>query len=810
MLNSLSPFLTRPTFTMSICHVIGQWSYALPLRRSLSARGFVLLVALLSLKIRFATAHGAVHTTKQKHRDVVDSSVLKDILRASFDNGRIENSGFVARPSSIKSHDTIKGSADHSYGRESRSSAGQPSVGHAVEGLAILAEAPGGTRGDIDNNDDIDGDNEESSTNTESITVSGSGGNSKFPATVYPGESKLNKYSSRISTTSADNLAVSKNGENNVNIRTAASTSTFFIHNDTNNDIKNYKNVNKYRMGRTSLSRHSGVLSRIQRRHFAHEKTMRHSNLRKIRVRSQPIKFRFFMKKLWSGNSSSTSKLASGRLSSLFWEVPLDKVRSSENEKGSNLDIPFRNISFMQDIFSTSKKVGLSVDEIPVIDIDRKREEQLLSNASESTVLSSGSFDGIKSRMVAETSSSKSSAYLEHSQKNHEYIDMISKRHVRLKRHRKRLLSHVRRQQRSAATRHGRAETITYRTSTGNNREESVLYVQNLVVEGTGRGIKKVATPESEQHEEQDSVKRGESQNTEESITQVFRRLPAGATAKDRYVANQLESLANITRMMNARRKCITPKKSDAVRLMFSDEQVSPHFKREVAKVVEVANHINNLLMLSQGQQLSRAALLNQFFALAESVLEIGPRVLGCSIFYTIPANTSNSRSNTTSDKDNSINNDDKEDKDQTVKNVTEIGYIYPFVYYNESTIYDNADKDNNNNNNDKNRKNKISSQTIVLTDLSKEWDPRKMPFVKRHAERENAARLLLPTRVVLADQHASGDLNSGGNWSHMIRVSSADGAWEPPYYECLFSRMVIQYSVPFYRVDAAGVPVFQ
>ncbi|RUS91131.1 hypothetical protein EGW08_001156 [Elysia chlorotica] len=847
---------------MSRGHVTCRWVPALPVGNVLSARGSLLLVALLSLGTRFTSADGAgtVPASKDNLRDTSDPVGLMDIFRAGYGSKEIQpgtSSGFFTRRIDTKRHTSvgIKGSVRHLYGRDFRQSpARRVSAKHTEEGLSMLQDLREDTHRFRDDNEDMNGISKESGVATIAIT-SGGGNRNRQVQAFSSSKPKLEKYGRRGTTERKGKMVVGRYGEtesvvsikntnddnisseninfyndknnNNSSISIATPTIPLKTRNNNYNDAKNYKNSYIYAISRTSLPARAAFPSRIHRKHVSHDerkfkqfsgKDRTHSG-RKPRSR----KIRFFIKMILSRRNSrlvpKNKQLPAKVLTfSAFRKGPYDTV--GRLGKNPNLDIgnASRSTNFMQNIFSTSNKVERSVGHIPVIDTYKGKEGNIISfvNKLSNVLLNSRSNFSNSNMMIESTKMGGSNKYAFRDKRGRskDHIDLMLKRRLRSKRHRKRLLSHLQRQQRSVARPNG-PESITYNTDTENIREESVLYVDNLAALGTGRGVKKDTIEGSKEFGDHgDTDRTAGSQNGEESITRVFNRLPPDATEKERYRANKLESLANITRMMKTRRKCDTSKKSDAVRLMLSNEQVTPHFQTEVAKVVEVANQINNLLMLSPDRQLSRGIVLNQFFALAESVLEIGPRVLGCSIFFKLPGNDSKN-SNSTNDTDNkntnNINNIDEENKN---KNDSEIGYIYPFAYYNESTFSDAANEGSKNDNNDKPQEKNLNTRTgpktLVLTDLSREWDPRKMPFVKRHAERENPARLMLPTRVVLADLDASGDLGAEGNWSHVIRVSAADGAWESPYYECLFSRMVIQFSVPFYRVDTDGLPVFQ
>ncbi|GFN82948.1 absent in melanoma 1b [Plakobranchus ocellatus] len=371
-------------------------------------------------------------------------------------------------------------------------------------------------------------------------------------------------------------------------------------------------------------------------------------------------------------------------------------------------------------------------------------------------------------------------------------VDLPSKRWRR--KHRGRFLfNHLRRRIRSLG-RKNRA-LPTSQTSFLRRGRAISAHADSLSGRGIGRGLSKASTNYG-------SVEKDGNSKVEGRVT-VSSRLPQGVTQED---ALKTATLEYIKRSMGTRKHCSPSDAPRDVPMRITPAQVFPHFKTEIAKTVDLANHISDLLSMSRTGW-SRESLLDQFFAMTESILEVGPKVLGCAILYNIPepngdgGNTSNTTrmSGASNNKYNSSS--PRGTQDSSGSTSSSPPYLYPYSYRYKGTGNDGSYSNNNNNNN---------VSTVVMTDLSTQYDPRKMPWVVHHARIADTSRLLRPRHVIFAEQDYSGELDTKSRWDHVIRVTTSDGFWGRPYYECLLKKMVIQYSVPFYRLGKTGAPIFQ
>ena len=825
----------------------------LSLRMARSARATAVMIALLYVSLQAtAAAHVGILTSKAKESS--DYSLgMAQLMAIGHDGGgdrRMEKSVPLPRLVDTKRHDTLKASPHefHTVARITRKSHDR-----AVADALVPSAMPAPEDNDIayiDGNGDMKSSfntknktniskhnrsNTDISNDTNNLNQSISdinNDNQHIDSSIKSNSngptrrgnahshSRLNKSQNRLDNENLDGaLTSSLNGDNY--------TKSIYSHTINRNE-NNHTETKDYKSKQMSLANHAILSSMPNQRQAVRRinaQTKHKDSLYKPSGEIDHISKLILMYKtlLRDDNLRSRDKMAPKMKGRTTW---ISFARCFQNKCRPKNELPIHRPRVMGGFASASDKIATGVGDAPIFDSDRGNIQAFItdvlkpsismpefnSNTVKSTVDSNVFKEGVEPGMKKSTTMHKGKSHFN--------------------RRRKYLLSRLRRMQRSAV-RQSKTGPTDYSTDTRSEDRESVLEVevQNLVTEGTGRGVNKIAAADSEESADSDGESEGE------TITSILNKLPAGATAREGYLANQQESLANITRMMASRRNCSVSGKSDAVRLIMSADQVNPHFKVEVTKVVEVANHINNLLLLSRGRQLSRENLLNQFFALAETVLETGQKVLGCSIFYTFSDISDNNGSNTDSivtsaTKTNNNSNSGSRSKRKVVagedsaKNaesesrskkgssslehaVSTNPYLYPFAYRNESTQH-NDDNGGNNNNNNSSSSNNGPSPTIVLTDLSKEWDPRRMPFVTDHLKKKSTSHLLLPTRVFLTDQDAFGDLDPKTSWSHMIKVGLSDGVWGRPYYECLFRRMVIQFSVPFYRLGGDGTPEFQ
>ncbi|GFS27191.1 hypothetical protein ElyMa_005244600 [Elysia marginata] len=741
--------------------------------------------------------------SREQNREAADFVNLMAAYRNGDGNRWLEKSKLVTRPANVTARDRIKAVPNDFH----RASAKKVSAKHSTKQPSIgRKQSKAGTHNTNDVNMHIVS-NDKGKSDIEYTNVKNSlliKGMKRRNANLI-GLSKLKTNSSRSSklANTTEGLSFSQidekpsAAENHVMPSSTTTTATEIVENNATSNIgaRNTEG-NKFTTNKNLFATHSALSSRTNEEISSH-----HNNSKEIprkgeveKFRPQATKVRFFFYKIWSRSENlhaAKSKLYPAREYLKVDKIPHELNRIVRNTSDSRLETALRGPTFVSNIHSVRSKTKFKVGDEPVVDNHRSQTKSSISNSVKPPIT--------LSHESLETNSGDFSPYYDR-RKRKSRDDPQSKRKLHFKRRRKMLLSHLRRQQRSP-TQQKNIDLVSTGTGTRKNDSVSALYVHDSVAEGTGRGVKKVSTDDSK-GTDGDNAGQDENRGETES-TPVSRRLPVGATAKEKYLANQLESLANITRLMATRRDCTISGKSDAVRLMLSNDQISPHFKAEVAKVVDVANHINDLLLLSGAHRLSRKVLLSQFFTLAESVLEVGPRVLGCSIFYTMPKPIDNKGNNISSDNI-TVTQQSTNSKNQELKGVFHNNYLYPFAYRNKTAAAHSGI-----NNESHNDKDKDIPETIVLKDLSKTWDPRKMPFVKRHAAKQNEAQLLQPTRILLANQDASGNLELKGSWDHVIRVNSSDGAWEPPYYECLFRKMVIQFSVPFYRMGANGLPSF-
>ena len=100
---------------------------------------------------------------------------------------------------------------------------------------------------------------------------------------------------------------------------------------------------------------------------------------------------------------------------------------------------------------------------------------------------------------------------------------------------------------------------------------------------------------------------------------------------------------------------------------------------------------------------------------------------------------------------------------------------------------------------------------TVNTTDLSCRYNYKDITWFKIHSQKASPPRTLHREMNQSMDNRGRQATSDSGDGINRKGVSPLDGYWSPPYYNCEFQVVLIEYSVPFYLVrDNNAAPAFK
>ncbi|CAG5119668.1 unnamed protein product [Candidula unifasciata] len=205
----------------------------------------------------------------------------------------------------------------------------------------------------------------------------------------------------------------------------------------------------------------------------------------------------------------------------------------------------------------------------------------------------------------------------------------------------------------------------------------------------------------------------------------------------------------------------------------FRPDQFFPVFAEEVNRTVQIANIINDLLLFTKSPP---EDFMDVFFAMTQSLVEMGPQVRGCAIAFNLL--NSGALSSSTPPPASAPS---SESSPATAKSQTryEPQSLFPYSY-------------------------RTRDEAVVVTDLSMLYKPQTTTWFSVHVNRSTDG-LLKPKNRIYANRTDMGNITSyKAKWNRTVAVTPEDGYWATPYYDCLLRSWIVQYSVPFYQLEGS------
>nr|KAG5713629.1 hypothetical protein BaRGS_024677 [Batillaria attramentaria] len=186
----------------------------------------------------------------------------------------------------------------------------------------------------------------------------------------------------------------------------------------------------------------------------------------------------------------------------------------------------------------------------------------------------------------------------------------------------------------------------------------------------------------------------------------------------------------------------------------FKQSFFSKPFAKEAEKAIHVANVLNNLFLYSEYSDVHRNVT---YFALAQSLVDSEPRVMGAGIVFELgqyPSSYPNSRH-----------------------------VFFPYAYRDRKGL-------------------------TVVSDLTSFYYPFNTSWFLQQRGR---AKYLKRMETIFTNTTSDvNDIKKASRFEHSVHVTEKDGYWDQPYYDCHLGAWIVQFSVPFYQVDSKGVTAFK